>query len=152
MEKTENESTILLDKEALKILNEIAKQENLTPKAALSKIVREKLSILQKQDSEKEVAKLGTYEENSVVYERVAIDLPQSVVNFYRFLAFSKGEADFFTSFIAFDLMDHFNAFLQGITPDSFKDLFSLDAGLTAMAKQEEQIHSFLLGNKLTRG
>jgi predicted HicB family RNase H-like nuclease len=81
-----------------------------------------------------------TFKENGVTYERLSIDLPRTVVDFYRYMAHSKGKEDLMETLITFDLIDHLNAQIQGITPESLKEFFSLDAGLADMDNMKNRI------------
>lgn len=79
-----------------------------------------------------------TFEENGVTYERLLIDLPQNIVNFYRYKAHAKGLSDLIESLIAFDITDHLYAEIEGNSSDDWKELFNLGPAFDGMFNREE--------------
>ncbi len=88
------------------LLQQFAKTQGKSVNQLLSKIISEKIA--------EEKGEHLTFEENGVVYERLSIDLPQNIVNFYRYKAHAKGLSDLTESLIAFDITDHLYAEIEG--------------------------------------
>lgn len=80
-----------------------------------------------------------TFERNGINYERLnIIELPQAVVNFYRFLAIAQGK-DWeigYSELIEKDIMEQFNAKIEGMKGEDIKELFNLKE---AVAKYQTQ-------------
>ncbi|MCL5949753.1 MAG: hypothetical protein M1490_04680 [Candidatus Bathyarchaeota archaeon] len=114
------------------LLQQLAKAQGKDVNQIISQIISEKIL----EDKGEPLI----FEENGVTYERLSIDLPKTVSDFYRYIAHSKGKDDLMETLITFDLIDHLNSQIQGITPESLKDLFNLDSGLTDMANREDKI------------
>lgn len=78
------------------------------------------------------------FEENGVTYERLSIDLPKTIVDFYRYKAHAKGLADLAESLIFFDITDHLYAEIEGNSSDAWKELFNLASAFDGMFNREE--------------
>ena len=96
----------------------------------MSKIISEKIA--------EEKGEHLTFEENGVVYECLSIDLPQNIVNFYRYKAHAKGLSDLTESLIAFDITDHLYAEIEGNSSDDWKELFNLSSDFDGIFNREE--------------
>jgi hypothetical protein len=122
-----------LTKGEIAILAETAKNQNKTLDQVLAEIVKEKIA-----------EKKGpvTFEENSIVYERVTIDLPQSIADFYKFKAHVANKDGFFGILIAFDVVDNLRWQVEGITPESYKEMFNLGSAFSEMANKENRVLS----------
>ena len=116
------------------LLQQFAKTQGKNVNQLLSQIISEKTA----EDQGEPV----TYEENGVTYERLVIDLPKTVADFYRYMAHAKGKDGLMETFVSFDLIDHLNAQIQGITPENLKKIFNLNPALVDMANRENKILS----------
>jgi hypothetical protein len=114
------------------LLQQLASTQGKEVNQIISKIISEKIA--------EDKGAPFIYEENGVTYEVLSIDLPRTVIDFYRYMAHSKGKDDLMETLITFDLIDHLNSQIQGITPEALRDLFNLDSGLIDMANRENRI------------
>lgn len=128
----ENKKTqVLSDPETIKIINEKAEREGITPNQALDKIVRIYLAELKEKEQD------NTYEENGTINEKVTIDLPKQIVDFYRWQAYLKGIPDLPESLIAFDVADHLDEEIESKSPDDWRKTFKLNEAFAAVSGRE---------------
>jgi hypothetical protein len=74
--------------------------------------------------------------ENGLTYERVTIELPKNVVNYYRALAYLQDKTEPMEQvLIAEDVIEHVESQLNGITPEDAKELFNLTPVFKALNK-----------------
>jgi hypothetical protein len=112
------------------LLQQFAKAQGKSVNQLLSKIIGEKIAG--------EKGEPMTFEENGVVYERLSIDLPKNIVNFYRYKAHAKGLDNLVENLISFDISDHLHAEIEGNSSDDWKELFNLASAFDGMFNREE--------------
>ncbi len=133
--KVETKKIVILNipLEEYALLQQIAKTKGKDANQTLIEIIKERTN---------EETGNTEFEENGILYEQLMIDLPKTVVNFYRYMAHTKGKDGLMETFVSFDLIDHLNAQIQGITPENLKELFNLNPALIDMANRENKILS----------
>jgi hypothetical protein len=112
------------------LLQQFAKDKGKDVNQILSQIINEKIA--------EDKGEPMTFEENGVVYERLSIDLPKNIVNFYRYKAHAKGIGDLTENLITFDIADHLYAEIEGNSSDDWKELFNLGLAFDGMFNREE--------------
>jgi hypothetical protein len=144
LEMKKNESRILetiislnLPQIEFEILEEMTSNKKVDVNQMVSQIVSDNLK------NKNETVK--TFEENGIIYERLSIDLPQTIVNLYRYRAHSQGKDDFVTALIAFDLVNGLSAEVEGMTAENFKSMFNLNETFIEMANRECKILNTVL-------
>ena len=129
MPRAENKEIVILNipPEVYDLLQQKAKEKGKTPSEIVSEIIREKTGNRE-------------FEENGIVYETLAIDLPKQIVDFYRFKAHAKGLDDLVESFIAFDICDNLDSDIEGRSPDEWRETFNLSDAFADMVSRENKI------------
>ena len=121
----------------LALLQQFAKTQGKNVTQLICQIIREKIA--------EDKADPRTFEENGVVYERISIDLPRNIVNFYRYQAHAKGFTDDYTdTFIAFAVCENLKDTINCYLPKDWIEFFNLSSDFTDMAKRENKIKSQL--------
>jgi hypothetical protein len=69
-----------------------------------------------------------TFEEKGLTWERIHIEPPQKVVNYYRYLADVRGKQP--ETLMVEDLLDKLNADIEGHDPNQWKEKFGLKEAL----------------------
>ena len=121
----------------LALLRHFAKTQGKNVTQLICQIINEKITEAKREPR--------TFEENGVVYERLLIDLPRNIVNFYRYQAHAKDLNDHIETFIAFAVCENLKTTIDRNLPNDWKELFNLSSDFTDMAKRENKIKSRLV-------
>jgi hypothetical protein len=73
-------------------------------------------------------------QKTGLTYEKVTINLPSSIVDFYRMIAHFNNKTGLETDLIAGDIIEKLNADLEGMTPVDFKETLNLTETMQKLA------------------
>ena len=79
----------------------------------------------------------GRFEDNGVIFERVILIIPLNIVNNYRTQAMNAGlDHSAAVELIEKAVIQDFNCKVEGITDESFKEMFNLKAAIDSHCKK----------------
>lgn len=118
-----------LPKEEQQILEKLATNKNQTVNQYISELIKEKQGPP------------ATYQEHGTTLEKVTLDLPRSIINFYRFKTQAHGlDHELAPSLIAIDVIDRVHSMLQGSQIEDWTEFFNLKSAFESAALRENLI------------
>lgn len=118
--------------EELAILEKIAKEKGININQLVTSIIREKIA---ERDGEN-----LTFEENGVIYERLMLDIPKAIADFYRCKAFVQGKQELVETFISLDVCQKVKDEIDNCTPETWREMFNLGPVFTDMGKKASSL------------
>jgi|GEM_PF-5652277 hypothetical protein len=130
----QNVTCLNLEPNDLEILTELASKANKTTEAYIHDLFSDLLNG--------KIRKINDFEENGVKYERMVLEVPKPLAEYYHIMAHLKGIDNKTETLMLFDLTDYVRSKFDGITPEDAKELFNIGPTIELVAGREQLLLS----------